>query len=82
MYVSVTCHSLHEGSEDSLKELVFSFHHVGPRDRTQVIGLACKQLYLLDHFGIPVHLKNKQTKPKTLMPFFEATDCMNFAGLS
>ena len=28
--------------EDSSKDLVLSFYHVGPRDRTQVVGLGGK----------------------------------------
>jgi hypothetical protein len=32
--------------EDNLLELVLSFHHVSPRDQTQVIRLGSKPLYL------------------------------------
>lgn len=71
-------HSLHEGSEDNLQELLFSFYHVSPRDWTQVNRLACKHLYLWSHLEVPVHFKTD----KTSMPSFEETDCMHLVGLS
>lgn len=40
-------------SEESLWELVLSFHHVGPRDGTHVIRLNNKFLYLLSHLSSP-----------------------------
>lgn len=40
-------------SEDSFQELILSFHHVGPGDCTQVIGLGDKHLYpLASHWAL------------------------------
>lgn len=38
---------------ENLQELILSFHVVNPRDRTQVIGLRSKYLYLLTHLAGP-----------------------------
>lgn len=42
-----------ERSEDSCPELVFSFHHVGPKDWAQSIHLDCRHLYELSHLPGP-----------------------------
>lgn len=39
--------------EDNLPEPVLSFHHVGPRHQTQVIGLGSRHLYLPSHLDSP-----------------------------
>ena len=36
-------------SEDNLQEWVLSFHHVDPREQTQVVRLGSKCLYLLSY---------------------------------
>lgn len=46
-------------SEDKLKESVPSFHHVGLRNRTQIIRCGSKCLHLLSHLiDLNVHFTN------------------------
>lgn len=42
-------------SKDNLPELFLSFHHVGFRDQTQVIGLRTESSYSLGHLEAPPH---------------------------
>lgn len=45
-------------SGDNVKELVLSFHQVGPGARTQVMKLGGKRLYPLSHLIIGSLLEN------------------------
>lgn len=40
-------------SKDNLEESLLSFHHVSPGDRTQVVRLSSKSLYLLNCLTSP-----------------------------
>lgn len=44
--------------DKNLQKLVLSFHHVWPRDRTQVIRCDSKSLYPLDHLTGVIVYKN------------------------
>lgn len=47
-------HSHVDGGEaENLEELLLSFHHMCPRDQTQIIRLGCKPLYPLCHVTSP-----------------------------
>lgn len=39
---------------EQLRELVVSFHHLGPGDQSQVIRVGSMSLYLLGHFVAPI----------------------------
>lgn len=54
-----TYHGTPVGSEDNLRELILSFHHVGPGSYTQVIRYGGKHPILLTHLTVPIleHLK-------------------------
>lgn len=53
VYVHLCGHT-GEGQKTDLWELGFSFHHVDPRDRTQVAGLCGKCLSPLRHLAAPL----------------------------
>jgi hypothetical protein len=51
-----TRHSTHVEVRGQFAGVIFSFHHVGPKEQTQVVRLYGKHLYLLGHFsglGLP-----------------------------
>lgn len=54
--VNTSVHAMvHRGeAENSLPELIFSFYHMGPGDRTQVIRLGGNHPYLLSHLDSPL----------------------------
>ena len=50
------CGTLHVWESDhSLQESGLSFHHVGPRDPTQVVRFSGRNLYPLNHLCSPVN---------------------------
>ena len=42
------------GSEGNLRKSIFSFHHMGPGDQTQVWQAGRRRLYLMSHFTGPI----------------------------
>ena len=40
-------------SENNLLELILSFHGIGPRDQTQVVGFGSRHFYSLNHLSSP-----------------------------
>lgn len=52
IYLFACVHACVQRSEDSLWESVLSFHHVGPRDQTEVIRFGSSRLYPL---SFPAH---------------------------
>lgn len=60
VYVCVgacACHRLHLETRGQLVEM-FSFHHEGLRDGTQVVMLNCKPPDMLSHFSSSQNVKN------------------------
>lgn len=58
MFISFVCVAGHLPqctweSEENLEQSVLSFHLVDPRDRTQIVRLGSKHLYLLSPFTGP-----------------------------
>ena len=51
MWVYATMHT--QKWEDNLQGWVLSFHHVGPRDRSQVGRVGSRLLYLLSYLTSP-----------------------------